>query len=376
MSDRLTTAYIDLAKYTQNLSKIKSQIGRDVSIMAVVKANAYGHGIIEIAQAAAAQKVRYLGVACLYEARQLREAGITYPIMVIDYIDPDSCDEALDLSLTLTVMDPQVIACLAKLSKKRGQITKVHLKVDTGMHRAGCDPDECDDLVDLIRSSPFLELEGVFTHFANGEDPDQTHMHSQLKLFNSIVSKLHKRNIFPPLIHAANSAAMLTDRSTHFTMVRPGIITYGINPLPKGHPLYKKVSDDFLPILQLTSQIIHIRTLGSGEHIGYGSTYTTTRKSRIALVPIGYGDGLMRQCQSTRQMIVLGKKVPFVGRISMDQCSIDVTDIKAKVGDRVIIIGTERSSHISVSDLANESSTIDYEVLTNIMPRITRCYTW
>jgi len=160
MSDRLVTAHIDLRKYAHNLTALRSRVGKDVAIMAVIKANAYGHGIVEIAKAAVEHKVRYIGVACLYEARQLRSAGITHPIMLINYLDPASCGDALDLDLTLTVMDTEVIQHLAKLSKKRNVVTKVHLKVDTGMHRAGCDPDECGDLVKIIKSSPNLELEG------------------------------------------------------------------------------------------------------------------------------------------------------------------------------------------------------------------------
>lgn len=375
MSDRLVTAHIDLGKYAHNLTAIRSRVGKDVAIMAVIKANAYGHGIVEIAQAAIEQGVRYLGVVCLYEARQLRSAGITHPIMLINYLDPASCGEALDLDLTLTVMDVEVIKHLEKLSKERGVITKIHLKVDTGMHRSGCDPDECSDLIKLIKSSKHLVLEGIFTHFACSDDPDQTHIHEQLRCFNNVLRELRKLNIHPPLIHAANSAALLSDPATHFTMVRPGIVTYGINPLPKNHPRYDEVSHDFSPILALTSQIVHIRTLGIGEHIGYGGTYTTTKDSKIALIPIGYGDGLMRYGKSTRQMIVYGKKAPLVGRVSMDQSCIDVTDIDAKVGDEVVVIGSQGAEQITATELASQSDTIDYEVLTGIMPRVTRCYT-
>jgi alanine racemase len=375
MSDRLVTAHIDLRKYAHNLKAVKSRVGKDVAIMAVVKANAYGHGIVEIAQAAITQGVRYLGVVCLYEARLLRSAGITHPIMLINYLDPASCGEAIDLDLTLTVMDVEVIKHLEKLSKERGVVTKVHLKIDTGMHRAGCDPDECSDLARMITSSKHLELEGVFTHFACGDDPDQVHMHEQLSQFNTILNELRKQKIHPPLIHAANSAALLTDPATHFTMVRPGIVTYGINPLPKNHPQYEQVSREFLPILELKSRIIHIRTLGIGEHIGYGSAYTTTKNSEIALIPIGYGDGLMRYSKSARHMLVCGKKAPLVGRVSMDQSCIDITDIDAKVGDEVVIIGTQGAEQITATVLAGQSDTIDYEVLTSIMPRVTRCYT-
>ena len=375
MSDRLVTAHIDLRKYTHNLTAIRPRVGKDVAIMAVIKANAYGHGIVEIAKAAVENEVRYLGVACLYEARQLRSAGITHPIMLINYLDPASCGDALDLDLTLTVMDTEVIQHLAKLSKKRNVVTKVHLKVDTGMHRAGCDPDECGDLVKIIKSSPNLELEGIFTHFACSDDPDQTHMHEQLSRFNTILKELRKQKVNPPLIHAANSAALLTDPATHFTMVRPGIVTYGINPLPKNHAQYEQVSHEFLPILELRSQIIHIRTLGIGAHIGYGNTYVTAKRSTIALIPMGYGDGLMRHCQSIRYMILHGKMVPLVGRVSMDQCCIDITGIDAVVGDEVVIIGSQNHTNITASELAKQSGTIDYEVLTNIMPRVTRCYT-
>lgn len=374
MSDRLVTAHIDLEKYAHNLTAIRSRVGKDVAIMAVIKANAYGHGIVEIAQTAIEQGVRYLGVVCLYEARQLRSAGVTHPIMLINYLDPASCGEALDLDLTITVMDADVIRRLEKLSKECGVITKIHLKVDTGMHRSGCDPHESSELIKIIKSSEHLVLEGIFTHFASSDDPDQTHMHEQLRCFNDVLKEIRKLNIHPPLIHAANSAALLTDPATHFTMVRPGIVTYGINPLPKNHPQYDEVLHDFLPILELKSQIVHIRTLGIGEHIGYGSAYTTTKNSEIALIPIGYGDGLMRYSKSARHMLVSGKKASLVGRVSMDQSCIDVTNIDAKVGDEVVVIGSQGTEQITATELAGQSDTIDYEVLTGIMPRVTRSY--
>ncbi len=375
MSDRITTAHIDLGAYSHNLKVIKSHLTSTVGIMAVVKANAYGHGIVEIAKAAVDQGVSYLGVVCLYEARQLRSAGITHPIMLINYLDPTSFPDALDLDLTLTVMDASAITALAALAHERKQTVKVHLKVDTGMHRAGCDPDEFITLATSITRSPYLELEGVYTHFADADHDDRTFTTTQLHRFQKLVSSLADEGICPPLIHAANSAATLALPESHFTLVRPGIATYGINPFEPPHPLYDKVAQSLKPVLTLSSQIIHIRTIPAGESVGYGCAARTTRETRVALVPVGYGDGYMRSTPSMRTMLVHGQRAPLIGRVSMDQTCLDITGIDAKVGDEVVIIGTQNELSQSAVDLARQSGTISYEVLTALSSRVTRCYT-
>lgn len=375
MSDRLTTAYIDLAAYRHNLEVIKSSLAPQVEIMAVLKANAYGHGIVEIAKAAVDQGVKYLGVVCLYEVRQLRSAGITHPIILINYLDPASFSHALDFDVTITVMDAQAIKTLSNLAQKRKQKVKVHLKVDTGMHRAGCDPDECVALATRIAQSPHLELEGVYTHFADADNQNQAFTLAQLREFQKLIQCLARAGIHPPLIHAANSAATLALPELHFTLVRPGIATYGINPFEPPHPLYDKVAQSLKPVLTLSSQIIHIRTIPAGESVGYGCGARTTRETRVALVPIGYGDGYMRSTPSMRAMLVHSQRAPLIGRVSMDQTCIDITDIDAKVRDEVVIIGSQNELSQSAVDLARQSGTISYEVLTALSSRVTRCYT-
>lgn len=375
MTDRLTTAHIDLGAYSHNLNVIKSHLTSTVGIMAVVKANAYGHGIVEMARAATTAGVRYIGVVCLYEARQIRTAGITHPVMLINYLDPASFSDALDLDLTITVMDAHAIAALAYLAQKRKQKVKVHLKADTGMHRAGCDLEEFSALATQIIDCKNLELEGVYTHFADADNVDHTFTLHQLHHFQSLIASLKTMGINPPLIHAANSAATLALPASHFTLVRPGIATYGINPFAPRHPLYAKMSQALKPILTLTSVIVHIRTIPPGEYIGYGCTVKTKRQTKVALIPIGYGDGYMRSAQSRRYMLVGGKKAPLIGRVSMDQSCIDITDIRASVGDEVVIVGAQNGLSQSTTDLATQTGTINYEVLTNLSARVTRCYT-
>lgn len=375
MTDRLTTAHIDLGAYSHNLNVIKSHLASTVGIMAVIKANAYGHGVVEIARAATTAGVKYIGVACLYEARQIRTAGITHPVMLINYLDPTSFPDALDLNLTITVMDASAITALAALAQERKQSVKVHLKVDTGMHRAGCDPDEFVALAQSITRNPYLELEGVYTHFADADNADHTFTLHQLHHFQRLIASLKTMGINPPLIHAANSAATLSIPESHFTLVRPGITTYGINPFETGHPLYEKTAQTLRTVLTLTSQIVHIRTISSGDPVGYGCTEKVKRAARLALVPIGYGDGYVRGAQSRRYMLVGGKKAPLIGRVSMDQSCIDITDTSASVGDEVVIIGTQDGLSQSATDLAMQTGTISYEVLASLSARVTRCYT-
>lgn len=373
MLDRLSFAEISLSNYAYNFSKIRKLIkGRTLNpiVMAVVKANAYGHGAVPIAKKALDLGARYLGVVCLYEARELREANIKAPILILNYTDPKSVREALKLKLTLTVMDEEILRIIDKEAKKLAQKAKIHIKVDTGMHRGGALPEEALKLVKSAEKYKNIYLEGVFTHFATSDEKDLSFAEKQLDVFNKLLKSLREKNITPPLIHAANSAATLRLPSAYFDMVRPGVIMYG---LPPSHDF--KLPFTPRPVMSLKAVIAQIKRLKAGETVGYGRTWKAKRETLMALLPIGYADGYSRALGNCWHVLINGKKAPIIGRISMDQTVADITDIpKVKVGDEAVIIGKQGKEEITADDIARQTGTINYEVVAKIASRVSRVY--
>lgn len=374
MTERLTQATINIARYRHNLSQIQRIIGDNTAIMAVIKANAYGHGIERIAQAAELQGVEYLGVISIGELRQVRQCGVQIPCLIINYLDESSIHEALSLQGSVTAMDESFIRTAQEIAAAERTLLKVHLKIDSGMHRAGCNPKDAAYLAQLITNSSNLILEGVFTHFAESNNPDQSFTRRQLDTFQCCITALAAAQIHPRFIHAANSGAILTLPESNFSMVRAGIISYGLSPLPDTHPLQHNAAS-FLPALQLHSHVTHVRIISEGETVGYDRSWRAQRKSTIALVAVGYGDGFCRGSRRARQVIIRGKYATVVGAVSMDQITVDVTDLpEVTVGDTVTIIGEDGSASIAVSTLAQNLGTIQNEVLTNISARVERRY--
>lgn len=368
MLERLTWAEINLKDYEHNLRQLRKLIGSKVRLMAVIKANAYGHGIVEIAKQAEKSGIEYLGVVCLYEGRLVREAGVKLPILVLNYIDPDGAKRALDLDLTLNVMDEDVLETVDKYARKLGKKAKIHVKIDTGMHRAGLLPDKAIKFIPEIESYKNIILEGIFTHFATSDEKDLSFTHEQLGRFNKLLKSLKLPKGI--IIHSANSGATLRSPESHFNMVRPGIISYGLAP-----------SGDFKlpfiphPVLQLKSKIVQIRRIGKEETVGYGRGYKAIKDTIVGLVPIGYGDGYRRGPANAGFMIVHGKKANILGRVSMDQASIDLTGTpNVNVGDEVVIISNTEGSGISASEIAERWGTINYEMVTGLSGRVSRVY--
>lgn len=371
MTKRLVTATINLDQYRKNLSAVRSMIGPSPAIMAVVKGNAYGHGIEEIAKTARAWGVDYLGVVSIGELEQIRQCGINTPCLILNYLDEPSIAQALKLDATVMAMDESFILAAQEAATVNNIVAKVHLKIDTGMHRAGCSLEDAARLARLIHESGNLFLEGVFTHFAESDSPDKSFTRRQLKVFQDCIKALSEQDIHPPLIHAANSGAIINLPESHFSMVRAGIISYGIRPSDNS-----SARSDIKPILQLHSQIVHLRQIARHEAVGYGGAWRADRDSIIGLVPIGYGDGFRRGPQHAKRVLVNGHIAPIIGAISMDQITIDVTEVpNVLVGDKVIIIGESQDIAISVADIANECDTISYEILTSLASRIERQYT-
>lgn len=367
---RLVTAEIDLQAYSRNFSSIRSLLKPSTKLMAVVKGNAYGHGIVPIAKHAEKLGADFFGVVCLYEARQLRTAGITKPILLLNYLDEEGVDEALDLDLALNVMDESVLKAVNESAKLKKKKAIVHVKVDSGMHRLGVMPDDALGFIAKVAAAEHVELEGIFTHFADADGEDLAFTYEQLKVFKEIVEELAERGIKPPLIHAANSAATLRIPESHFTMVRPGKILYG--PLPSVTYALSFVSE---PIMTLKTQIVQIRQIKTGESVGYGRPFIAKSDTFIAAIPVGYADGFRRAPQNFGEVLVKGKRAPLVGRVSMDQSSIDISHIKnVRVGDEVILIGKQEKDEITAEEIMEKIGTISYEVLTSLAERVTRVY--
>ncbi len=370
MLDRLSFAEINFSNYAYNFSQIQKLVGPKVNIMAVVKANAYGHGAVPIAKKALGIGARYLGVVCLYEARQLREAKIKAPILILNYTDPGSIKEALKLKLTLTVMDEEVLKTIDKEAKKLGQKAKIHIKVDTGMHRGGALPEETLKLATVTENHKNVYLEGIFTHFAASDEKDLSFTITQLAVFNKLLKLLKDKKINPPLIHCANSAATLRLPPTYFDMVRPGVIMYG---LPPSHDF--KLPFTPRTVLSWKTIVAQIKRLKKAETVGYGRTWKAKKETLMALLPIGYADGYSRALSNCWHVLIKGKKAPIVGRISMDQTVADITDIKdVEVGDEAVLIGKQGKEEITADSIAKQLGTINYEVVAKLASRVSRVY--
>lgn len=367
---RLVWADINLQSYGYNLTQIRKLTGPKVKLMAVVKANAYGHGIERIAQAAEKFGADWLGCVCLAEVEKIRQAKVRLPILILNYLNPGSISAALKLKATINVMDKDVLQEVDRKARKLGIVAFIHVKFDTGMHRAGCLPEEGIDLIRKIENFRNVRLRGVFTHLATADEKDLSHTNNQLAIFERIIKSLLQLKIHPPLIHAANSAVTLRLPHAYYSMVRPGIITYGLAPSADFTLPFKPKT-----VLSLKTVIVQIREIDKGEAVGYGRQFIASKKTRVGLLPVGYGDGFRRGPCNFGFVLVNGQKSTILGRVSMDQTSIDLSRIpKAQIGDEVVLIGKQGTESVSVDDVAKTIGTINYEVVTALLERVYRRY--
>ncbi|MBI2845092.1 MAG: alanine racemase [Chloroflexi bacterium] len=377
-SDRPTWVQIDLGAIANNLREIKRRVGEGVGILATIKADAYGHGAVKVARALLANGASMLGVATLSEALVLRKAEITAPVIVLGYTPAWQARTAVLNKVTTTVFSLDVARALSRAAVALNSQVKVHIKIDTGLGRLGLLPQEALDFVRQIRNLRNLIIEGIFTHFAVADDPHarstpgwgREYTAQQLQTFTAIIQQLEKEGIKIPLVHAANSAAIFTLPDSHFNMVRPGIAIYGLDPSPQ-----VPCPPGFRPTMTFKTQIAQVKELPARSYIGYGSTYSTERPMRIAVLPVGYGDGFRRGPQNWGEVLVRGKRAPVVGRVSMDQSTIDVTHIpEARQGDEVVLIGEQGGERITAEEVAERLGTINYEVVSEILARVPRVH--
>nr|WP_025776310.1 alanine racemase [Clostridium botulinum] len=368
---RAVWAEIDLDNLQHNLKQIKKICGNK-EIIGVIKANAYGHGAMEIAPTLLENGVSRLAVAVLSEAMELRMSGVKEPIMILGYTPWALGDMLLDNDIEQSVYSYNDALELSKIAVLKRKILKIHIVVDTGMGRIGFLPTK-ESVEDVYKISklPNIEIEGVFSHFSSADESDKDYTLYQMNKYNAFINKLEEKNIQVPIKHIANSAAIIDLENTHLDAVRAGIIMYGY--YPSNYVLRNNIN--LKPVMSLKTSIVHIKKVSSAEYISYGRTFKTKRESIIATLPIGYADGYNRLLSNKGKVIVNGKLAPVIGRVCMDQCMIDVTFIEnLKVGDVVTIMGEENGVSYTAEDIASQIGTISYEVICNVNKRVPRVY--
>lgn len=361
-------ATIDLKRLSHNLSVFRRHLLSGVQIMAVVKANAYGHGDVAIMQHLLKEGVKYFGVARLEEGLHLRTHSKKAKLLILSPIHPRQYQTAIENKLILTLTDPKDVTSLLKIVKKP---VTIHLKVDTGLHRTGCLPSEIVSLIQKLNTSPLIKIEGLFTHFADSShNPDFTQ--KQLSVFNQVITDLKQKKLLPPLIHAANTSATIKLPSSHFNLVRVGAGLYGLNPF---HP--HKMPINLKPILAVTSHLSRLFWLEKDEPIGYGCIFTAPKRLLVGTITGGYADFIRRAPNPWPYVEIQGQIAPVIGRISMDQITVDVTKIKPSphLHQKVCLLQAEYQTICSAQTIATKIGTSDYELVSSLHERVPRAYT-
>jgi len=379
----VTWAEISLGAYAHNIKELKRITRPPARLMAVVKANGYGHGAVEVASEALHNGALYLGVARINEAIPLREAGLSAPILIFGYSPPDLAPILIDYELTQTVYSLSTARALSEQATRKGKKITVHLKVDSGMGRLGFLLEAINTIpgdtplnnpvreIEAITRLAGLTVEGIFTHFATADSADKSYADLQLDRFMDFLNRLQKEGLEPPLRHAANSGALIDMPDSHLDMVRPGIATYGLHPSDE----VNKSMVDLKPVMALKSKIIHLKKVPPGFNISYGITYQTKNHTTIATIPVGYADGFSRLLSSRGYMLVHGQRVPIVGRVCMDLTMLDVGGISGvALEDEVVVFGKQGEEAITADEIAASMGTINYEVVSTITGRVPRIY--
>ena len=380
----LVKACIDLDAIQKNIHNLKQITDKKSKFMAVVKADAYGHGAVQVAKTAVEAGADWLGLARLNKVAEIRQAGIKVPILVFGYIHPSQAAMINDLDLVATVYDFEMAKALSSKAILLNRPVKVHLKVDTGMGRVGivigrnnkslADKTARKQVlkeIEKIIKLPGIDFNGIYTHFAAADHKDRTYTDLQIELFASLLDDLKKKKIEFEICHAANSAGIIEFPESHFDMVRAGISIYGLYPSSEVDKSKVKLA----PAMTLTSIVTSVRKVAKGFYVSYGMTHETQKATRLASVPVGYADGFSRRFSSNGIMLVKGHRAPVVGRVCMDQTMIDVGNIpNVKTGDEVVLIGSQGNKTIGADELAARINTINYEIVSALTFRVKRIY--
>lgn len=365
-------AEVNLDNIAFNMNRIK-QIAKDKEIIGIVKADAYGHGALDVVPTLIENGATGLAVAVINEGVELRRGGIECPIMVLGFTSPTLIDTLLRHDIEQTVFSLEYAKQLSMVAEKMHKNIKIHIAVDTGMGRIGFLPNRRSiEEVKKISKLPNVDIKGVFTHFSTADEGNKEYTYYQLQKFNEFCDELKNENVNIKIRHISNSAAIMELKEAQFEGVRPGIILYGYYPSEE----VDKAKLQLKPAMELKTNIVHIKKVSSGQYISYGRKFRTQRESTIATLPVGYADGYTRLLFNKAKVIINGQFAPIVGRICMDQCMVDITDIKGNVniGDEVILMGEENGIKIDADDIANMLGTINYEVICMISKRVPRVY--
>ncbi|MGI6345297.1 MAG: alanine racemase [Bacillota bacterium] len=368
---RPTWAEIDLDNLIHNIGAVRRILPDDCEIFGVVKADAYGHGAVRVAQTALAAGANRLAVSIVDEAWELRKAGIAAPILILGYTPAGQGELAARLGLSVTVYDRANAESLAMGALRAGRQLKVHLKIDTGMSRLGVAPPDAARLAQYCARLPGIELEGVFTHFARADEADITPTCEQLRRFQAALRGIEATGIQIPLVHAANSASAIRFPDTRFNAIRLGLSMYGLYP----DPLLKDYGVELRPAMSLRTTVSFARWVPANTAVSYGGRHITEAPAYLVTLPIGYADGLSRLLSGKAEVLLRGRRVPLVGTICMDQCVVDATQVAdAVIGDEVVIWGRQGDAEITVDEVAQRLGTISYEVLCLLSKRVPRVY--
>jgi len=379
-----TRAEIDLSAVAHNTRELRRITNLKALMMAVVKANAYGHGVLEISKTVLANGADALGVARIDEGLLIRKSGIDAPILILGYTSPDHTKSLVRYDLTQTVGSLELAESFSKSAEKEKAALKIQLKIDTGMGRLGflpdplLLPDNSSDFSQILKEMeaiirlPNLLIQGIYTHFARADIKDKTNSYRQLEIFNELVERLHLSMGFEtPIRHAANSAAVIDMPEAHLDMARPGIALYGLYPSQE----VDRTKIQLQPDMELKSKILHLKQVPADFPVSYGGTWQAKKKTTIATVPIGYADGYNRLLSSTGHMLVCGKKAPIAGRVCMDLTMLDLGNIpEACVNDEVVVFGRQENAFVSVDEIAETLGTINYEIVSTITERVPRVF--
>lgn len=371
MKTRPTLAIVDRNAIKVNYIELKKRISKNTNILAVVKANAYGHGAVEVARTLERAGCKFFGVALCEEGIELRESGIKSSIIILGGIYLNQIKYAYEYDLTPVVFDLETAKAIDRLSLRTGKLINIHVKIDTGMGRLGILPQQASQFFKTLQGFDNLNVEGIISHFSEADEEDKEFSKEQLNVFFNIISTVRDIGFKPKLIHIANSAAIVKHADSHFNLVRPGIMLYGAYP---GIHMIKNIN--LKPVMKVVTRIIHVKHVQKGFPVSYGRKYITKKNnSVIAAIPIGYGDGYCRSLSNKGEVLVRGHRAKVAGTICMDITMLDVTSINGvKEGDEVVVIGRQDKNEILVNEVAEKAGTIPYEILCGISSRVPRIY--
>lgn len=365
---RPTLVEVDLDRLAENFRAIRRH-APSARVMPILKANAYGHGLVEVARHLVALGADYLGVAVLEEGILLRQKGVAAPILVLGGIMGNQIPYFLEHDLTLTASSVEKLRQIEEAARERGVTARVHLKIDTGMERIGVHHYSAEGLLQAALAARHCEIEGIYSHLANADGADLGHTRLQLARFQQVVARYRERGLAPPLAHIANSAALARLPESHLDLVRPGILLYGVYPSPD---VARTIPVQ--PALSWKSRVVYFKVVQPGNPVSYGSTWRPERMTRVVTVPVGYGDGYFHRLSNRARVIIRGRKYPVVGQVCMDSIMVDIGWDTAYNGDEVVLLGEAEGETITCDDLARWAETVPYEVLTNINTRVPRVY--